>query len=204
MTLGLAPKQGDLLRSTVSYCEGRVAADSIYAVLHRECFTLFPDEMFADLFTDVGRRSVPPMIVAVVMVLQRIEGCSDREAVDRFAFDARWKYAAGGLDFDYPGFVHTVLQPALPTGQLDRELAAAAVRPVRGVLGRIQTLRLGQQRLDLPGQLGLGPHHPVVAHRPVPARRRPHLGPIQGDPSQRHQPGLHTSSTTGRTEPSVQ
>src|SRR5258705_5025242 len=65
--------------------------------------------MIADLFTDVGRRSVPLMIVAVVMVLQRIEGLSDREAVDRFAFDARWKYAAGGLDFDYPGFVHTVL-----------------------------------------------------------------------------------------------
>lgn len=86
-----------------------MAADSIYGVLHRECFNLFPDEMFADLFTDVGRRSVPPMIVAVVMVLQRIEGLSDREAVDRFAFDARWKYAAGGLDFDYPGFVHTVL-----------------------------------------------------------------------------------------------
>lgn len=109
MTLGLAPVQGDLLRSTTGYCQGRVGQDSIYAVLHRECFNLFPDEMFADLFTDVGRRSVPPMIVAVVMVLQRIEGCSDREAVDRFAFDARWKYAAGGLDFDYPGFVHTVL-----------------------------------------------------------------------------------------------
>jgi hypothetical protein len=46
MTLGLAPKQGDLLRTTVDYCEGRVAADSIYGVLHRECFTLFPDEMF--------------------------------------------------------------------------------------------------------------------------------------------------------------
>ena len=83
--------------------------DSIYGVLHRECFNLFPDELFADLFTDVGRRSVPPMIVAVVMVLQRIEGLSDQEAVERFAFDARWKYAAGGLDFDYPGFVHTVL-----------------------------------------------------------------------------------------------
>ena len=64
---------------------------------------------FADLFTDVGRRSVPPMIVSVVMVLQRIEGLPDREAVDRFSFDARWKYAAGGLKFDYPGFVHTVL-----------------------------------------------------------------------------------------------
>jgi len=53
------------------------------------------DEMFADLFTEVGRRSVPPMIVAVVMVGQRIEGCSDREAVGRFCFDVRWKYAAG-------------------------------------------------------------------------------------------------------------
>jgi hypothetical protein len=109
MTLGLAPRQADLFRSTAAYCEGRVAPDSIYGILHRECFRLFPDEMFADLFDDVGRRSVPPMIVAVVMVLQRAEGCSDREAVDRFAFDARWKYAAGGLDFDYPGFVHTVL-----------------------------------------------------------------------------------------------
>jgi hypothetical protein len=109
VTLGRSPAQADLLRTTANYCEGRVAPDSIYGVLHRECFYLFPDEMFADLFTDVGRRSVPPMIVAVVMVLQRIEGLSDREAVDRFSFDARWKYAAGGLDFDYPGFVHTVL-----------------------------------------------------------------------------------------------
>ena len=124
MTLGLAPKQGDLFRTTANYCEGRVAADSIYGVLHRECFTLFPDEMFVDLFTDVGRRSVPPMIVAVVMVLQRIEGCSDREAVDRFSFDARWKYAAGGLDFDYPGFVHTVLVDM-------RARLAASTRPDR-------------------------------------------------------------------------
>jgi hypothetical protein len=109
MSLGLTPRQADMFVTTTSFCEGRVAADSIYALLHRECFALFPDELFADVFCDSGRRSVPPLIVAVVMVLQRIEGCSDREAVDRFAFDARWKYAAGGLDFDYPGFVHTVL-----------------------------------------------------------------------------------------------
>jgi hypothetical protein len=78
-------------------------------------------------------------------------------------------------------------QPALPPGQLNRQLAAATVRPIRGILNRVQPLRLGQQRLDLGGQLGLGSHHPVVAHRPMPARRRPHLRPIQGDPTQRHQ-----------------
>ena len=109
MTLGLAPAQRGLFGSTAEFCGGRVRSGSVYGFLHRECARLFPDEMFADLFTSVGRRSVPPRIVAVVTVLQRLEGLSDREAVDRFCFDARWKYAAGGLDFDHPGFVHTVL-----------------------------------------------------------------------------------------------
>jgi hypothetical protein len=109
MTLGSTPRQADVFRSTTEFCAPRVRADSIYALLHRECFSLFPDELFADLFADLGRRSVPPLIVAVVMVLQRLEGLSDREAVERFTYDARWKYAAGGLPFDYPGFAHTVL-----------------------------------------------------------------------------------------------
>jgi Transposase DDE domain/Transposase domain (DUF772) len=109
MTLGLSPRQQDMFATTTGFCEPLVAPDSVYALLHRECHQLFADEMFADLFCDIGRRSVPPMIVAVVMVLQRLEGCSDREAVERFQFDLRWKYAAGGLEFDYPGFVHTVL-----------------------------------------------------------------------------------------------
>ena len=109
MSLGLSPSQSDMFATTTGFCEPLVDPDSIYGLLHRECHRLFPDEMFADLFCDVGRRCVPPRIVAVVMVLQRLEGCSDREAVERFQFDLRWKYAAGGLSFDYPGFVHTVL-----------------------------------------------------------------------------------------------
>jgi len=72
------------------------------------CHRLFPDEAFADLYQRRGRRSVPPRVVAVVMVLQRLQGLSDREAVERFRFDMRWKYAAG-VPLDYPGFVHTVL-----------------------------------------------------------------------------------------------
>ncbi|HTB78374.1 MAG TPA: transposase [Polyangiaceae bacterium] len=93
----------------MKYCEGKLSPTSIYGLLHRECHHLFPDDAFADLFQDIGRRSVPPRIVAVVMVLQRLEGLSDREAVDRFTFDVRWKYSAGGLDLEYPSFVHTVL-----------------------------------------------------------------------------------------------
>jgi hypothetical protein len=109
MTLGLAPSQAGLMKGTASFVAGRVKENSIFAVLHRECHVLFADQLFADLFADSGRRSVPPRIVAVVMVLQRLFGLSDRDAVEAFEFDARWKYAAGGLDFDYPGFSHTVL-----------------------------------------------------------------------------------------------
>lgn len=110
MSQGAAPNQSDLFRDTNAFVAPLVRPDSIFALLHRECHALFPDELFDDLFAaNVGRRSVPPLVVAVVMVLQRLEGLSDREAVERFTFDARWKYAAGGLPFDAPGFAHTVL-----------------------------------------------------------------------------------------------
>jgi len=145
MTLGHSPTQADIFRSTAAYCEGRVAPDSIHALLHRECHRLFPDGMFADLFTDVGRRSVPPMIVAVVMVLQRLEGLSDREAVERFSFDVRWKYAAGGLDFDHPGFSHTVLvdmRARLARSERPERIFEAALGAARsaGLVGRRRVL----------------------------------------------------------------
>jgi hypothetical protein len=124
MTAGTTPKQADLWRGTAAVCEGRVGQQSVWAVLYRQGDRLFGDELFADLFAGVGRRSVPPRIVATVMVLQRLHGLSDREAVEAFSFDARWKYACGGLAFDYPGFSHTVLVDM-------RARLAASARPGR-------------------------------------------------------------------------
>jgi DDE family transposase/transposase-like protein DUF772 len=112
MTLGLAERQGNLLDDVKRFCDEALSESSVYAVLHRERDRLFPDEMFADLFSDKGRRSVPPSVVATVMVLQRLEGLSDREAVERYTFDARWRYAAGVGGYGgegWAGFAHTVL-----------------------------------------------------------------------------------------------
>jgi hypothetical protein len=64
-------------------------------VLGAGAASVVPDELFDDLFEVSGRRSVPPSVVATVMVLQRLGGLSDREAVERYAFDVRWRYAAG-------------------------------------------------------------------------------------------------------------
>ncbi len=112
MTLGVASRQGDLLDDVTRFCDARLDEHSIYAFLHRERERLFPDEAFADLFETKGRRSVPPSVVAVVMVLQRLEGLSDREAVERYCFDTRWRYAAGVGGYDtesWTSFAHTVL-----------------------------------------------------------------------------------------------
>ena len=112
MSLGLAERQGDLLDDLNRFCEARLPESSIFAVLARERDRLFPDEMFADLFSARGRRSVPPSVLATVMVLQKLHGLSDREAVEAYAFDARWRYAAGVGGYDTGGwgsFAHTVL-----------------------------------------------------------------------------------------------
>jgi Transposase DDE domain/Transposase domain (DUF772) len=112
MTLGMAERQGDLLDDVNRFCEQMLPESSLFVVLHRERDRLFPDEMFADLFSDRGRRSVPPSVVATVMVLQRLEGLSDREAVERYCFDTRWRYACGVGGYDGDGwvsFAHTVL-----------------------------------------------------------------------------------------------
>lgn len=69
---------------------------------------LFPDEMFADLYSTCGRRSIAPRVMATVMVLQRFEGLSDSEAVDRLQFDLRYKWACG-LSYDAPSFDSTLL-----------------------------------------------------------------------------------------------
>src|SRR5919112_4136343 len=82
---------------------------SVYAFLAEHRRELFPDAMFADLFpSSLGRPSVPADVVASVLVLQALEGRSDREAVEALTFDLRWK-AACGLPIAAAGFHPTVL-----------------------------------------------------------------------------------------------
>jgi len=113
VTLGRQLRRPELPTAGARWCEAALPEGSVYRFVARERGRLFPPELFADLFQPTGRRSVPPSILAVVMVLQRLEGLSDREAADRFAFDVRWRYAAGVADAvageETASFAHTVL-----------------------------------------------------------------------------------------------
>lgn len=68
----------------------------MFAFLAEHRHRLFPDNMFSDLFRSTrGRPSQPADLVATVLVLQSLEGLSDRDALQSLATDLRWKVAAG-------------------------------------------------------------------------------------------------------------
>jgi hypothetical protein len=71
-------------------------AGTVFRLLAEHRRRLFPVGMFEDLFpSGRGRPSIPPDVVAAVIVLQTLHGLSDREAADAVRFDLRWKAACG-------------------------------------------------------------------------------------------------------------
>jgi IS5 family transposase len=90
-------------------CAHLVPKGSIYAFLAEHRSRLFPPQMFDDLFpSGRGRPSVPAEVIATTMVLQALEGLSDRQAVRQLETNIAWK-AAAGLALDAEAFHSTVL-----------------------------------------------------------------------------------------------
>ncbi len=118
---------------------------------HRQ--ELFPDEMFEDLFpSGRGRPSVPAEVIATVMVLQALEGLSDREAAQALRDRISWKVACG-LALDDPGFHHTVLtywRARLRASEHPERIfeAVRAVVEATGVLGGKTRRALDSTLLD--------------------------------------------------------
>ncbi len=105
---GLSESNRELLDAS-ALCRQLVPAGSVEAFLADHRHDLFPDEMFADLFVSKrGRPSIPADTVASVMVLQALEGLSDRDAARALTDRISWKVACG-LALDDAGFDFTVL-----------------------------------------------------------------------------------------------
>ena len=144
------PSRVELL-DAAALCRHLVAEGSVYAFLADHRKDLFPDRLFADLFpSGRGRPSVPADVVATVMVLQALEGLSDREAAAQLRQSIAWKVACG-LSLVDPGFHPTVLT-------LWRSRLRASARPervyeaVRAVIAQTGVLA-GRQRRALDSTL---------------------------------------------------
>ena len=86
MTLGRAPGQADLFRTTAAYCEGRVAPDSIYGILHRERFSCSGRDV-SDLLEHLGCRSIAMQALAEPLTSHDLartrRNCADSGLPDR-------------------------------------------------------------------------------------------------------------------------
>ena len=82
----------------------RVAPESFYGRMGAVAETLFQDDDLKQLYDpDSGRPSLPPSLLAGVVLLQFYDDVSDGEAVERTLYDLRWKVALH-LPLDYAGF----------------------------------------------------------------------------------------------------
>jgi transposase len=108
---------------------------------------LYRDDQFTDLFPTRGQSALAPARLALISVLQYVEGLSDRQAADAVRGRIDWKYALG-LELTDSGFDHTVLsefRSRLVHNQAERLLLDILLDRLRD-LDLIQ--KRGRQRTD--------------------------------------------------------
>ncbi|HWY90905.1 MAG TPA: IS1182 family transposase [Solirubrobacteraceae bacterium] len=82
---------------------------SFYALLAEHGDRIVCDEDFAECYSErMGRPSIPPSLLAKVMLLQYRTGVSDEQAMECVGWDLRWKVALG-LPVDHQGWHPTSL-----------------------------------------------------------------------------------------------
>jgi transposase len=95
--------------ATAAAVQAAFPKGNLYVELRAEFGTLYDDQLFADLYPPQGRPvEVAPWRLALVMVMQYIEGLTDRQAADAVRRCMDWKYALS-LELTDPGFDFTLL-----------------------------------------------------------------------------------------------
>ncbi len=83
--------------------------DDFHGTLFRGGPELYPDDFFTECYTvNNDRPSVPASRMMKLVLLQHWEGLSDRQALDRMAFDLRWK-AVLGMEVGEPAVAQSTL-----------------------------------------------------------------------------------------------
>ena len=75
-----------------AWCSALLPEDSIYALLAEHGERIVSDEDFVDCYSERhGRPSIPPSLLAKVLLLAYRAGLSDERAMEAVRFDLGWK-----------------------------------------------------------------------------------------------------------------
>lgn len=132
---------------TVRVVRAAFAEGTVHTRLRDELDVLYADQDFVGLFAVRGRPAVAPWRLAMVLVMQVMEGLSDRQAAQAVRARLDWKYALG-LELTDRGFDYSVLSEFR-----DRLLAGGVeLQLLEALLERAKTRGLlkagGRQRTD--------------------------------------------------------
>lgn len=107
--MSLQPREALVIpEDTKRVAKAVVPAGNLVMRVHDELGETFADADFADLFPVRGQPAEAPARLALVTLLQFMEGLTDRQAADAVRFRIDWKYLLG-LPLEDAGFHHTVL-----------------------------------------------------------------------------------------------
>lgn len=107
--MSMQPKEsGQIPTETVRVARAAFGKGSLAIRIRDELGPLFNDEAFADLFPARGKPAWSPGRLALVLVLQFVEGLTDRQAAEAVRARIDFKYALG-LELHDPGFDFSVL-----------------------------------------------------------------------------------------------
>ena len=81
---------------------------NLYMKLFDTFGSLFSDQDFAQLFPNNGQPAFSPVRLMLVLILQFVEGLSDRQAADAVRTRIDWKYLLC-LEITDPGFDNSIL-----------------------------------------------------------------------------------------------
>ncbi len=109
---------------TIRVAKSAFPKGNIYLKMRDELGVFYSDDNFNSLFSEKGKPAFCPWRLALITIMQYVEGLTDRQAADAVRGRLDWKYALG-LELTDSGFDFSLLsefRDRLIKGELEQQL----------------------------------------------------------------------------------
>lgn len=104
-------KIGNIPPDTIRVAQAAFRSGNIYLRMRDELGVFYSDNDFRSLFSQKGQPAFSPWRLALITIMQYVEGLTDRQAADAVRGRLDWKYALS-LELTNSGFDFSLLSGA--------------------------------------------------------------------------------------------